>query len=377
LPVLVLDGGDAFGNPDAVSSLEDMLMAEYLLRGMDLCGYDAMTLGEEDFRFGESFLAERLGVSDFVATSANVVRQDDGLPYATLSFTKKVGETDIGVIGVLHEEAREQIETESSIDGVAVSVVPVATAIAAAQAGLGDVDVVVVLAHMPAESARELADEVTGVDVIVAAHDDMGPAAERVQDLMLVSPGYDGKWVGNLGLVLDEQGDLADFVWSAVTLDAGFADDPELEALYQEYLERLESEAGNIVDEIPQETPEGGSYVGGTQCQPCHGEQATQWQGTAHFRAFDSLEDTNHDYSPSCFPCHTVGFGYVGGFLLPSETPTMENVQCESCHGAGEEHMAQPVAGWSPSATTQCTRCHTPENSPDFDMDTYLPQVQH
>jgi hypothetical protein len=375
--VLVLDGGDAFGNPDAVSSLEDMLMAEYLLEGMDLCGYDAMTLGEEDFRFGETFLADRLAESSFVATSANVVRQHDGLPYGERFLKKTVGETDIGVIGVLHEEAREQVETSSSIDGVAVSVGSVAVAIAEAQAGLGEVDVTVVLAHMPAESARELADEVSGVDAIVATHDDVEPTAERVGDRMLVSPGYDGKWVGNLGLVLDDQGKLADFVWSAVALDAGFADDPELEALYQEYLERLETEAGNIVDEIPQEKPEGGSYVGGTQCQPCHGKEATQWQGTRHYRAFDPLEDTNHDYSPSCFPCHTVGFGYVGGFLLPSETPTMENVQCESCHGAGEEHMAQPAAGWSPSATTQCTRCHTPEHSPDFDMETYLPQVQH
>jgi hypothetical protein len=290
---------------------------------------------------------------------------------------KTVGETDIGVIGVLHEETREQVEIASSIDGVALTVEPVTTAIVDVLADLGEVDVVVVLAHMPAEPARELADEVTGVDVIVATHDDVEPTAERVDDIMLVSPGYDGKWVGNLGLVLDSQGGLSDFVWSGVPLDAGFADDPELAALYQEYLERLETEAGRIVDEIPQETPEGGSYVGSTQCQPCHGEQATQWQTTRHYRAFHSLEETNHDYSPSCFPCHTVGFGYVGGFLLPSETPAMANVQCESCHGAGEEHMAAPAAGWSPSATTQCTRCHTPENSPDFDMETYLPQVQH
>jgi 2',3'-cyclic-nucleotide 2'-phosphodiesterase (5'-nucleotidase family) len=383
LPVLVLDGGDAFGNPDAVSSLEDMLMAEYLLKGMDLCGYDAMTLGEEEFRFGETFLAERLVESDFEVTSANVVRQDDGLPYATHSFTKGLGDTTIGVIGVLYEEAREQVEVDSSIDGAAVTVGPVAGAITEAQSELGEIDVVVVLAHMPTESARELADQLTDVDVVVAAHDSEGPTAEQVGDLMLVSPGYDGKWVGNLGLVLDEQGSLSDFAWSAVALDGSWADDPELAALYQEYLERLETEAGKIVEEIPQETPEGGSYVGDTQCQPCHPDQDTQWAGTDHARAFASLEDTNHDYSPSCFPCHTTGFGFVGGFLLPSLNPAMENVQCESCHGAGEEHVETPM-DWSPtgeppppSATTRCTGCHTPENSPDFDIDTYLPQVQH
>ncbi len=373
----MFDGGDAFGNASSISSLDDKLMAEYLLRGMNACGYDAMTLGEEDFRFGETFLAERLAELDFPVTSANVTRQTDGQPYAAPFVTKTIGQTTVGVIGVMLEEAREQVEEASSIAGVGVTIEPVTNSIEAALTAMGEVDLVVVLAHMPIEAARNLAEELPQVKVVVASHEKTTPIAEQVEKLALVSTGYDGKWVGNLGLVVNAEGNLSKATWEAAPLDDTWEDDPELAALYQEYLDRLATEAESIVNDIPQETPDGGSYVGSAACISCHPDQATQWATTQHAQAFATLEHTNHDFSPSCFPCHTVGFGYLGGFLLPTLTPDKANVQCEACHGAGADHVALPALGFAPPAVTQCTKCHTTENSPQFDMVTYLPQVQH
>ncbi len=83
---------------------------------------------------------------------------------------------------------------------------------------------------------------------------------------------------------------------------------------------------------------------------------------------------TNHDYAPSCFPCHTTGFGFLGGSKLPDLTPDMAHVQCESCHGAGADHVAAPAPGWS-NPTTACANCHTADMSPDFSMVEYLPRV--
>jgi 2',3'-cyclic-nucleotide 2'-phosphodiesterase (5'-nucleotidase family) len=375
--VWLFDGGDVFGNAKAISSLDDKLMGETLLKGLDLCGYDAMTLGEEDFRFGETLLAERIAETAMAVTSANVVRRSDQLPYASPFFTKTVGETTVGVIGVLSEDDEAQVEAASSIDGVAVTLEPALSAISAARAAMGEVDLTVVLAHMPTAAAKELAAELTEIQVVVAAHDHAAPAAEQVGNLAFVAAGYDGKWMANLGLVLNPQGTLSKATFEAVELDDRWEDDPELAALYQDYLERLETEAATIVQSIPQQTPAGGSYVGSAQCISCHPDQATAWATTKHANAFATLVETNHDYSPSCFPCHTVGFGFIGGFLLPNMTPGVANVQCESCHGAGADHVALPALGFAPPAVTQCTKCHTPENSPQFDMVTYLPQVQH
>jgi 2',3'-cyclic-nucleotide 2'-phosphodiesterase (5'-nucleotidase family) len=166
-----------------------MLMGEFLFKGMDLCGYDAMNLGDDDFRFGETFLAERVAESQFTVTSANVVRQDEGVHYGAQYFTKTLGDITVGVIGVLAEEDREDVEDRSSIDGAAVTVEPIASSITAAQAELGEVDVLVVLVNMPTENARQLAGELTDADVVVATEDRHGPTADQIGNGVFATTG--------------------------------------------------------------------------------------------------------------------------------------------------------------------------------------------
>ncbi len=366
-----------FGPAKSVNSLDAMLKSEFLLKGMVLCGYDAVTLGEADFRYGETFLATQLAASKLSFTSANIIDEADKKPYAAHFFKTTANQVSVGVIGVVGDDHIEQLEEASGLEGEALSAEPMAKAISAAQDEMGEVDLTVVLAHMSFATARDLSKEVSGVQVFVAAHEHEQPAGEQLGDSIVVRTGYDGKWIGRLNLEVNSQAKLTGASWSAPPLGEENKEDPELAALYEDYLERLATEAEKIVSEIPQETPKGGSYVGDSQCQSCHFTQATQWINTKHAKAFDTLVTSNHDYAPSCFPCHSTGFGFIGGFLLPDKTPTMKNVQCESCHGAGAEHVAAPAAGWTVPASTVCTSCHTPENSPDFDIGTYLPQVTH
>ena len=157
--------------------------------------------------------------------------------------------------------------------------------------------------------------------------------------------------------------------------DDRFEDDPALAALYQEYLTRMEGEVQSILEAIPQEEPpSGGAYVGVAGCRDCHVEQTEFWSTTKHAVAFDSLIEVNHDYVPSCISCHSTGFGFVGGFLLPSETPALAGVQCESCHGAGGDYWkmnvmkdreASVAAGLVIPDESTCVTCHN-DKSPTF-----------
>ncbi len=370
-----------FGQAGSLTSLEEMLKAEFLLRGMELCGYQAASLGEKDVRFGEAFLTEHLGEVDLQSTSANLSFADDDQPYALRYAVWPFEEVEVtvGVVGLIDEAHRSAVEEASAVDGAPLTVANPAAAFASAVEAMGETDLVVVLADASAANALELAADLEGADVVLASHERANPMApERVGGAWVGSTGYDGKWMIRLDYRHEADGSGSVVGWHTVALDSSWPDDPELAALYDEYLDRLASEAENIVDSIPQETPEGGSYVGSGQCQSCHDEQTSSWVSTEHSTAFTTLVLTHHDWDPSCFPCHTTGFGYVGGFLLPDRTPETKHVGCEMCHGAGAEHVADPEQQpTTQSPLTACVGCHTAEHSPEFNIATYLPQVQH
>lgn len=379
-PVVLLDAGGAFGAAGGASSMEASLRAEYLLRGMAMCGYDAMNLGDDELRFGEVFLGQQTAAAQTSTLSANLFYlYEGGTPYTQGYLALQVGGITVGVIGVVSAGMKQTVEESSAAEGIMVTVGDPVAAISAAVAALDSPDLVVVLAHMSRDEALELALSVSDVDVIVTAHDKIQPSlATESGDALVLTTGYDGKWVARLDLTLDAQNRILGYENEAVMLDDRFEDDPALAALYEEYLARVEGEAERIIASIPQETPPSGTaYVGVAGCRDCHVEQATFWSTTKHAVALQTLVDLNHDYVPSCLKCHTTGFGFVGGFLLPSETPGLGGVQCEACHGAGEDHVYAPNDPWPTDPPEGCTRCHTPENSPEFDLETYLPEVQH
>ena len=89
-------------------------------------------------------------------------------------------------------------------------------------------------------------------------------------------------------------------------------------------------------------------------CAKCHHVQYISWEKQPHAKAFESLKpgkrievkraaNLNHmkDYTEDgeCLKCHTTGYGKPGGFVSLKKTPSMTNVQCESCHGPGSEYV--------------------------------------
>ena len=113
-----------------------------------------------------------------------------------------------------------------------------------------------------------------------------------------------------------------------------------------------------------------------TTCGNCHAGQQVAWKESAHADAWASLKTSDHaaDY---CYDCHTVsalgnkaeGTGLVA--YAATKDVRYEDVQCESCHGAGLEHVTnpsnvQPKASLMASehATNGCGECHTDSHHP-------------
>lgn len=122
-----------------------------------------------------------------------------------------------------------------------------------------------------------------------------------------------------------------------------------------------------------------GAVVGGLSCGQCHslanGGTTPQdinydyWIETPHAKAFANLIKSNpaNATNTSCLPCHTVAYGYPGGYT-PGKI-ALEGVQCENCHGpGGVRHRSvvdkRPAVEWS---AMLCGGCHTTDQYRTYD----------
>lgn len=114
-----------------------------------------------------------------------------------------------------------------------------------------------------------------------------------------------------------------------------------------------------------------GKYIGSERCSLCHEHVQFHWSHTLHARALESLRSIGQETNPNCLPCHTVGFGEEGGYVDEETTLVLNNVGCESCHGAARDHAmnANDSSLYPPVdiSSEVCGRCHTGSHHPNFD----------
>lgn len=157
---------------------------------------------------------------------------------------------------------------------------------------------------------------------------------------------------------------------------------PEVEALERAYdvdvgLLNLEWAKANGQSCEPA-TPERPGLIGTPLCIACHVEAGAVWQATKHPKAYEGLKAQGKQHHLDCVGCHVTGWRQPQGVCRIDETAGREEVGCESCHGPGSAHLANPVKGTiaRPERKKEvCVGCHDLENSPHFDFDTWLPKV--
>ncbi|MFT4570646.1 MAG: peroxiredoxin [Hyphomicrobiaceae bacterium] len=122
-------------------------------------------------------------------------------------------------------------------------------------------------------------------------------------------------------------------------------------------------------------------FSGNDTCAVCHQAQTATWEFTNHATAFNSLVPLGKDEDPACVGCHVVGFEKPGGYSLAESQRHLENVGCESCHGAAGGHLdSKPKPQTSPQPAdyqNACLQCHTPTHSMGFDYASFVTKVSH
>ena len=113
-----------------------------------------------------------------------------------------------------------------------------------------------------------------------------------------------------------------------------------------------------------------------TTCGNCHVDFQASWKVTKHAGAYNAVT-TSSVKTPACYSCHTLtgngnaASGTVAGHDKVADSAYFD-VQCESCHGAGLQHvegvgqgtLIRPLAKLSMAGTGNCGDCHSGTHQP-------------
>ena len=399
MPTLFVDAGNLFSDDRFTANqlpAEVMTKNKWVVKGYGDFNHDASNISYNDLPYLAELLKKdgyesRLQEFPFIErlVSANLQPADDQhrapSPYFIREITLKrgaPGETfKIGVVGFTEGKPLMANEAEYLYAGYRIE-----DPFAAAKRILPElkqkVDFIVALAYMPQDKAQRLATENPEIDTILGARQVNSMDEAQHFNRATITYAYNQtKYLGELRVYVKSDRSIENQVNRYVGLDSNIPDDPgALEVVTNAHTEftneqKVNTEAGSQA--ALQNTGLKSPFVGVEACAGCHQDQKAVWDKTRHAHAMATLESKNEQFDNECVGCHVVGFN-KGGFQSLVTTPQLANVQCESCHGPGREHVANPGKGYGHMETpVGCTQCHTKPNSPDFDFATYWPQVKH
>jgi len=159
----------------------------------------------------------------------------------------------------------------------------------------------------------------------------------------------------------------------------GRNDNPQVKRIVDEYYEKRQKELEREMNELMKIASQR-AYLPPEFCGECHQAQYEQWLNTDHARAVETLANQKR-MDKSCLTCHSLEFRMRG---VVTEVKK-RGVECVDCHAELQDPTTAKMHGQRPGERpttrivndTICVRCHDKQNSPNFNLQTYLPKVTH
>ncbi len=323
-PYILIDAG----NFTPKDTPQGRLKAEAMLRSFGKIKYDAVAFGEREKAFPQDFISLLVKENKTPALYASTENN------RSLSLKRSDVDLNISVDPAAHQKGKLNL----------------------------------LLSGMPVSEAKLI----KGWHVII-----ISSGEELEEPLMIdgtvIAAGYPkGQNLGMLTLRIGSDRRVIGFDHKWQPLGNDIVEDRKIRNILDDYDSKV---AGLLKDAVI--PPAGTTYSGVKKCAECHQPFEESWKNTRHSGAFASLEHAGKGADPECIVCHTVGFGEEGGFYTIEATPELSNVQCEECHGLNREHLYDFSAPLRPVTEKVCLKCHTKENSPDFDYPVYFEKIKH
>ncbi len=379
--VLHLDAGNMFGRRTEAARAQTV----FLLDEVEKLGYEVLGVGQWDLNYGLDFLREQAAKHGFHYVCANLHLGDDSEllfdPYAVV----KVNGIRVGIISVLGQsnDQRYKIVTMSpKVDDFVVDSPRDALEKYVPELRKKS-DLVVLLSNANARDTRQLLLDLgpeAAVDICVEGADSKQyRRLNKVGDTYLVSANPQGKYLGQLDLMLSHDGKIQDAVLKIHELGKQAPEDETIKKRVDTFLE-ANKQKGHTARLKP--TPTMGDpnehFLGVQRCANCHKKEYEVFRTSAHAKAWQTLVSKGQTNNPECVACHVTGWNWYGGYdpgVATDGRNILFNVQCEACHGYGSEHTRD--GQWAKKAKDSCVQCHTEKFDPDFDYETRWSAIAH
>ncbi len=224
-PDLMLDAGGMFSG----SMIADTFEAEPVVQVMNAIGYDAATVGSNEFNFGLPALRARTRQANFLLLSANATSPIDEIQPAAIYNAQEIR---IGVIGLTSEEITGHPQNVKYVD--------VADPVRTLQDYLprlrNRVDAIILLANVSVNEEDSIARNFPEIRLIIGAHEE-AELPRRIGQTTIVSAGKFGKYAGRLDLTFND-GKLKGIESRLVPLE-GVTPDPGILKVLEPYQTRL------------------------------------------------------------------------------------------------------------------------------------------
>lgn len=367
------------------------------LRALGMMGYKAIALAAEDLRFGTIETLGQLAVRDEkVAVLCANVRPKEGSGFEEMikpSLVIEANGVKVGVAAVMDGDAFAKLNDPDKATFLEATEAKAALAPVIEELKKSS-DVQVLLANVPTDAAKGLAEAFPDFDIVFAGSDIPDPDSEPITlnggKTRLITVGRKGTNTGLVALYPKEEQAVR---YQRVVLDQKFnAAEPIRRLLDEDFQEELKA-TGVVANFIRRDftgAPVGSTFIGAESCKGCHQKTYDFWSKTKHAHAFESLVNNPkriREFDAECISCHVTGFEYNSGWVSKEATPQLMGNQCENCHGPGSKHAADPTNDEFLQAmhrekdavrnNNACGKCHDEDNSPKFDFEKYWDQIKH
>lgn len=235
----------------------DLYFNEYLgvpeLQVLQSIGLDVFTPGNHEYQFGPEFLAGVLQATWPAADNMPIVDTNvdlSGYPvlgnWVQATAIKDVGGVKVGFLGLTTPydplERPAPVVISDDLAGTSQQAVD--------QLRADGAQVVVCLAHLGLPESRKLAEEVTGLDVIVNGHDHVALASpETVGTTLIVSAGEYYRWVGRLRIAVQpDHVDLVDY--NLIPIDNSVPALPQVQAVVTQLRAGITARYGDVYHHV-------------------------------------------------------------------------------------------------------------------------------